>query len=277
MKKTVRFALAKYVPDLQRMEPRNLGVVVWAEGGIVASRFLGENSKNHLAIVERESRRAYRQWLTYWKYYLNSHQISDKQGNLIERTKSEFFDALLHKSKEQFRLVDSGHFSHKLSENELADVVNDLFVRLVEKPGMLHSELTELKESCDKLFEALESPVKLHHNFPLPSRVFGVHRTFTVDYVFGETGKPAACLQRVLLTRHQSLDSNAFLFQALTRERESPFPKENCAALVTKDQPIGNEGLAGLNILSQFATVIDVSSATALRELEQIASRTSLN
>ena len=39
---TPRYLLAKYIPDPLRMEPRNIGVVLWAEGN-VAARFVGES------------------------------------------------------------------------------------------------------------------------------------------------------------------------------------------------------------------------------------------
>ena len=39
---TPRYLLAKYIPDHLRMEPRNIGVVLWAEGNVTA-RFFGES------------------------------------------------------------------------------------------------------------------------------------------------------------------------------------------------------------------------------------------
>ena len=33
---TPRFLIAKYAPDLRRMEPRNIGVIVWNEGTTAA-------------------------------------------------------------------------------------------------------------------------------------------------------------------------------------------------------------------------------------------------
>ena len=36
---TPKYLIAKYIPDLNRMEPRNIGIVVWSPEGIEA-RFL---------------------------------------------------------------------------------------------------------------------------------------------------------------------------------------------------------------------------------------------
>jgi hypothetical protein len=39
---TAKYFLAKYIPDMHRFEPRNIGVVIWSPSGIEA-RFLAEN------------------------------------------------------------------------------------------------------------------------------------------------------------------------------------------------------------------------------------------
>src|SRR5207237_10908789 len=39
---TIRYFLARYVPNLDRGEPRNIGVLVWSPDG-VAARFLAES------------------------------------------------------------------------------------------------------------------------------------------------------------------------------------------------------------------------------------------
>jgi hypothetical protein len=40
--KTPRYLIANYIPDLRRMEPRNIGVVLWALGAVVREP-LGES------------------------------------------------------------------------------------------------------------------------------------------------------------------------------------------------------------------------------------------
>lgn len=40
---TPRYLIAKYIPDLRRMEPRNIGVIVWSPQG-VAARFAAEKA-----------------------------------------------------------------------------------------------------------------------------------------------------------------------------------------------------------------------------------------
>ena len=40
---TPRYLIAKYIPDLQRVEPQNIGVIVWAPG-VAAARFAAEKA-----------------------------------------------------------------------------------------------------------------------------------------------------------------------------------------------------------------------------------------
>ena len=68
---TPRYLLAKYIPDPLRMEPRNIGVVLWAEGN-VAARFVGESDSpdsgsrlpRRLGLPDRQ---VYKKWVQYWR------------------------------------------------------------------------------------------------------------------------------------------------------------------------------------------------------------------
>lgn len=65
-----RYFVAKYIPDLIRQEPRNIGVVLWTPSGVLA-RFIGEDDDGRL-----DSRRVpewlgdatvYREWVAFWR------------------------------------------------------------------------------------------------------------------------------------------------------------------------------------------------------------------
>ena len=61
-----RLLIAKYVPDLRRMEPKNIGIIVWAADGAVAARFAGEEINGRYTVKPPKianSRKAYRDWL----------------------------------------------------------------------------------------------------------------------------------------------------------------------------------------------------------------------
>lgn len=66
----VRYLVAKYVPDLRRMEPKNIGVVVWSDG-VVAARFAAECPEKSGTVDDRcvpgfvRSLSAYKQWVRF--------------------------------------------------------------------------------------------------------------------------------------------------------------------------------------------------------------------
>src|SRR5262245_34785589 len=66
---TLRYAVAKYVPDLLRQEPRNIGVFVIGNED-AASRLLGETSSGALDLRRVpfvNDRSVYAEWYAYWK------------------------------------------------------------------------------------------------------------------------------------------------------------------------------------------------------------------
>jgi hypothetical protein len=67
-----RYLVAKYISDLQRMEPRNIGIVVCASG-VTCARFLGEKPGRPGHVDGRKvppfvtSVAAYKQWIEFWR------------------------------------------------------------------------------------------------------------------------------------------------------------------------------------------------------------------
>lgn len=130
------FSIVKYVPDLARMEPRNVGLIAWAEGGMVTARFLGETSSGKVAppsVVPDSGRYAYRQWIKYWRFHLAAGRIRRRNGEVVEKTSPSFLEALQEKSKEGFRLVPSGKMTTRIKPTEFEDFASEMFSRLVEK------------------------------------------------------------------------------------------------------------------------------------------------
>ena len=58
---TAQYLVAKYVPDIRRMEPRNIGVFVWMPGAISA-RFLQPDAVVPF-VNEPET---YNRWVRFW-------------------------------------------------------------------------------------------------------------------------------------------------------------------------------------------------------------------
>ena len=78
----VEYWLARYVPDLLRNEPRNVGVLV-RRGKEVAARFVGED--DDLELDQRKLGRfpfpeVYTEWVRFWRRKLPSGDLSQAGG-----------------------------------------------------------------------------------------------------------------------------------------------------------------------------------------------------
>src|SRR5215475_6711156 len=129
MSGAARYLVAKYISDLQRMEPRNVGIVLWASGKVFA-RFLGERPDDPGKVDGRTvpgfiaSTAAYKQWIEFWRAQL---------GN---ETPSKFSESGLNSLKDasrgNFLLVDGGFILEEVSPTYLPKLTDDLFQRLVD-------------------------------------------------------------------------------------------------------------------------------------------------
>lgn len=130
-----RFIIAKFIPDVFRNEPKNIGVIVWSPQG-VAARFFGERAPGD--IDGRSVRHgcadtgAYKQWITYWRECLNQEIIEPVRGGTpVARTSKEFLDVLCGESVGQFFLEDGGEAATAAADS-LQICVDDLYRRIVD-------------------------------------------------------------------------------------------------------------------------------------------------
>src|SRR5262249_40338444 len=118
-----RFLIAKYAADLRRMEPRNFGVIVWSPHG-VSAKFIGEQTDGKVraaaSIVRPDDRRAYKQWIAYWRAMIVKDAIMTRHG-LVHRSSPEFPDVLRSKAKPQFLLVDGGTLLDEVAGADLTE------------------------------------------------------------------------------------------------------------------------------------------------------------
>jgi hypothetical protein len=128
-----RYLVAKYISDLQRMEPRNIGVVVWTSGS-VAARFAAERPGGTGDIDGRSvpafvtSTAAYKQWVDFWR---DLFRASPGAGGKVRNRWAEILKAT---SRGNFWLAEGGVvLDRKVDDTQL--LADGLFARLVE-PGL---------------------------------------------------------------------------------------------------------------------------------------------
>jgi len=260
-----QFAIAKFVPDMKRMEPRNIGVVVWNRGDC-ASRFIGDDrSKDgrdfaRLGVMDRH---AYFQWMEYWRIQLDKSEIRLRDGRTIPRTESAFLDALCDTSLENFRLCNAGFLNVSMSKTKTTDIAASLFESLVLNPSTDKQEAIDnsdtLRKETNRALDA--SGLSGYKDFkrtydwlcPVGDTLqhfrfhFGIHRS-----------KPQAVIQKVNLQRQASANDAAFMFQMM---QKNYFGKDRCAAVVYADESDlkDNALYQAFKMMGQFSEVINVA------------------
>lgn len=162
---TPTWYVVKYMPDLTRREPRNVGVVV-TDGETIDARFLGErDGRLNLNRVPRwiPSRRTYRTWVRYWR------------SVIAETTPQQLAEALVP--------VPDGNYLIELGGVELTQgpprplrvLADELFQQLVLT---MRSDADSDRADLDKLCQEALLPFKARTKY----RVFdGVHVPVAID------------------------------------------------------------------------------------------------
>ena len=125
----LRYAVAKYVPDLFRQEPRNVGVIVVDDAGRAVMRMVGQRPDGKLDLRSardvREDGAAYAEWFAHWERTLKGHRGPVEA--LIEE--------LVDDSGNAFPVWDGGDYIPDEDET-LESVADGLYARLVKHAGM---------------------------------------------------------------------------------------------------------------------------------------------
>jgi hypothetical protein len=269
-KSNTRFLVAKYIRDLHRLEPRNIGVIVWTDGA-VSARFLGEGSGEVKAPRKLNVRDqgTYRQWIQYWREQMSKPALSlNGNGHQVAHDSPEFVDALRKKSKRQFVLVDGGFVTGEIDRHEIDDVVHNLFSNLVEDSDELRQHPEEdsilLKKSVSRVFRdsGIEAAVGYQSKLPLVVSVDSHPFPFTFDWGI-YTKAPHALFQHAILTRPTTVNSAAFMFSCLARADFLPYRvNKNCRFALVRTTPAILDSAPArdeLEKLKAYGTVIDVS------------------
>jgi hypothetical protein len=273
-KTNARFLVAKYIPDMRRLEPRNIGVIVWVNG-VVSARFLGEPApgNNDVARPPRrlgiKNQQVYQEWLQYWRAQMSQPKLSvNGNGKQVSRESPEFIDALRKRSKENFVLIDGGFIAGEVSPAEIDDVAYDLFDALVEEThetgDILEEDGVLLKKAISRVFRAsgIDGTEGYKARIPLTFPVESHNFAFTFDWGI-YTNVPRLLCQHAVLTRPMTVNSAAFMFNCLARSDHQPFRlgKDRCLALVRTTPKLLDNDLSHIELekLNAYGTVIDVS------------------
>lgn len=149
-----RFFVARYIPDLLKQEPRNIGVFLpW--GDKIYSRFLGERESGN---VDRRQVRgivndteAYQEWVRFWKESPGKRGLYDPV--LRETVAAEpmaemaYFE---HVSSGHYAVADAGEALGESDRSNPEDVLQFIFTAMVEEMG--------IAAALERSIEETESP-----------------------------------------------------------------------------------------------------------------------
>jgi hypothetical protein len=189
-----RYFVAKYMPDIMRMEPKNVGVILWTPSGAIA-RFVGEDDRGHI-----DARRLpewigdtsiYRDWIAFWRGHClkGLARIFGPLESLDHESEPRIQDkAITELSKAHWIFNPGGVIMDRVDVGDEERVLNELFERIA-----LHESLVEqiaampVDDIVRTLVKALDlkKDPHFHRDFVMKGKVKGAHDyKFNVDYAY---------------------------------------------------------------------------------------------
>ena len=289
MNRNPEFIIAKYIPDLQRMEPRNIGVIVWTPDELQA-RFIGEKEGRPGEVDGRSvpsfitSLSTYKQWVQFWQNEIRKNEIqTDDGGKIIPISSPDYIDAFVDTSKGNFVLSKAGEVLEKASGEELSRLVDYLFSMIVDLNVSEEPRDLTLDELCDNLLEKskLISNPNYKPNLRVQCKVKNATDEFTFNHAY-QNGRLERLYHRVSFpTKRKTITSRnvhdtAWMFEKVVEN--NLIDKSRTAALVFLNDEQKNDVAIenSLNVLSVVTRVMNLKDEenTVLNEFEALAKMT---
>lgn len=252
----INYLIAKYVDDLARNEPKNVGVIA-TDGDRIVARFDGENDAETIDLRRVRHRitgsHAYKAWVHYWRAALSDPAAI----GATEATPTELIQQLVDEASRDFYLEHGGTILLDADERSLDETARELYEKIVREPDP--PAPMSLQDKSRKALAVAGAPMedesRFRSQFTVPLDIDGVTVDHEVSYAVlnGEwhylqempfdPGKPRVS--------RKEASHCAFLFE------HAGWSKEN--SLILYDSSDLSESSAGLlEMLQSFAPVIDV-------------------
>lgn len=273
-----RYLIAKYADDLARMEPKNIGVILWAAKRLRA-QFLPTD-----AIPFIKDKKMYARWTKFWSEAIEQKCIRMKNGATVLADQPEFLDAILDTQRGNFLLFDSGFVAEKINVRDIDSAAAFLFNKLIVNPRSLDHRIAEevsavphltsaqMERICTKIFS--EAGILERQDFkktkPVPCKVGRAVRDFTPHYSLLPKVTPVAVWQRVDVTQAAEVDSASFMFEHMLKSKIVK-SKKRCGAMI-HGATIDRQVSGALATLNEYSVVIDIDDTSAARaQAEDVA------
>jgi len=258
---TPRFLVAKYIPDLARMEPKNIGVVLWRPGTVLARFLQSREAAKFVSDID-----VYDRWISHWSQAIATGEVRVKRRDNVTKDSDDFLCALQGTQKGNYVLAEGGEMMQKLARTKIPAALDFLFHQLVgdaTAPGIVESEHRShaMASICNRLFS--EAGLSDRRDFvrtpQIECQVGAAVREFKPHYGILPNKQPHAIWHRVDITHIKDVDSTAFMFDNLVRKGVVA-GKDRCGTMVHGD--IEEQVKGALATLAEVSTIINVDSPT---------------
>jgi hypothetical protein len=256
--------IAKYVPDLQRNEPRNVGVVVVlddldAVSGVpkLAARFLERPERQRGGTDEqRESLLAFREivgeqpaydgWVAFWRESLEDG---------VEGLRSAF-----ERQRPSFPLVEAGRIAFFEIKRDPRSIADELYRRLVLPPRAEIAESTGAVDRFEKVVR--EAGLMARNDFVRNFEIDGVNlnRPIVFHYPYALVNGHTTVMAKLSRAGEATIGSTLWQFEHL--------PVDVRKVALVNEARMRHPELA--ENLEAVATVLDVSSKDAVERLHAL-------
>lgn len=265
-----KYLLAKYIADLHRFEPRNIGVIVWSPTGIEA-RFLAEFPNRPGEVDGRSipgfvtSPSAYKQWVRYWRDALSGPSFKPLNGGgVLSSSSPGFIEALQQTGRGNFVLVDAGSVLDVVGEEELPTLADQLFAQLVEANAPDEPRDLDLDLVCDGLLERshLINHKNFYTNYPVRCAVNGVEEEYVFSHAFAN-GTLQRLYQRLAIPKgkarlRKNVHDAAWSFEQVFKQRIVQPENAGVLVYVTEEQQSQPDVDKSLRLLGSLTRVINL-------------------
>ncbi len=257
------YLIAKYVDDLARNEPRNVGVIA-SDGAQIVARFDGEDDAGKINLNRVRHRitgsRSYRAWVQYWRAVIDDPSVIG-----LDRATSpaELLRLLAAEPSRDFYLEQGGSILLDADHRTLDETARELYEQMVREPDP--PAPMSLRDKSRQALSAAGAPMddrsRFKSQFKVPLDIQGVvTNEYEVSYAV-MNGEWHFLQEMPFDPGRPRVNSKEASYCAVLFEHAG-WTKDN--SLILYDGTDLSESSAGLlEMLNGFAPVIDVDPTDA--------------
>lgn len=183
----IRYLAAKYIDDLSRNEPVNIGVVVY-DGYQALARFDGEDDNAQIDLRRVRNRitgsHAYRGWVEYWRGVLEHPEQASSDLKDVPSGDGRVIEQLISSSGRDFYLEPGGAILLDAEEVSLQERLDELFRSLVRHPDPPSPPTLQekSKEALSRAGAPLDDESRFKEQEPVSLDVHGAQVSDEISY-----------------------------------------------------------------------------------------------